>query len=73
MLVTLGPARLGDEKVVELARIRAPRPPLDAALTLGTTVPVGRSDAMIALRHERLGSALFRGGVGIGDLLGEIR
>lgn len=68
--VTLGPARLGGEKVVRLVRMRAPRPTLDAAIGPGTTIPVGPKDEMMPTRHEELGEAIFRGGVGFGDLLG---
>jgi hypothetical protein len=70
VVLLLGPSRLGGEKVTRLARVRAPRPTLDEALSPGAIVPVGRADEMRALRHDDAGPCRFPGGVMFGDLLG---
>lgn len=70
VVVLLGPSRLGGEKVTRLARVRAPRPTLDDALSPGVLVPIGRADEMRPLRHDDAGPCRFPGGVMFGDLLG---
>ncbi|HEX7602162.1 MAG TPA: hypothetical protein VF316_11175 [Polyangiaceae bacterium] len=50
--------------------MRVPRPSLDAALTLGASVPVGREDQMTALHHWAVGTLSLEGGLSFGDLLG---